>query len=224
MKSQARCDRRGPQRYPTFGAAFVFTDNGGMVECIVRDVSEGGACLHGPAISGLPPRFEVWLPTEGVSGLARITWRNRHACGIFFEDEAARSALSQRIARWEREGDRTDRMVAMLRAAKERMSVSPAAITAPAPSKPSNQAKSEETVGGTGLDWRERPPGIPLRGNQDSVDCIATLVRSRLVKTVLQGRSTDTEADILRKILSELNLLRRLDASHTIPSAKFGRK
>lgn len=224
MASQIPSDRHRSHRYPTFGAAVLFCDNGEMVECLLRDISESGACLHGPAISRLPNRFEAWLPTEGVSGLARIIWRNRHACGIYFDDEKARRSLSQRIARWERVGDRTDRMVSMLRAAKSRMSAPPPAITHSPVSVPVEATNLAEMAGTLVSHDEERKLGVPLPGKVDSVDHIAALVRSRLVKTVLQGRSGSAEAELLRKILADVNVLRRLDTPSCFPSPLFGRK
>lgn len=224
MRAQARCDRRGPQRYPTFGPAFVFAETGEMVECIVRDISDWGACLHGDGISALPSQFEAWLPAEGVSGAARIIWRNRHACGIVFEDEKPRTVLKQRIARFQRDDSKTDRMVALLKATKHRMSGSVSEVARSHNEESGKRRKPAHVTPGTVSRPNEELTDTVLCKKDDSIDHITRLVRSRLVKTVLQGRSTATEADILRRILSDLNLLRRSGASQLAASPPFGRK
>lgn len=210
MKTQARFERRGPQRYPTLGAAFAFVDTGEMIECVLRDISEEGACLQGAGIAGLPSRFELWLPTEGVSGFACIKWRNRHACGILFDGETARGVLRQRIARLVSDGDRTSRMVAILRTANEKMARSAAGMNRAAFAGTHVQTESKENTGSTCRNFENRSPGVRLRTRNDSIDHITSLVRSRLVTIVLAGRSATRGADILRRILRDLMLLRRI--------------
>jgi hypothetical protein len=62
----------------------VYNSGSSLINCIIRDRSEGGAKLVLPAASVLPQRFELLSVSEGKLYPAEIMWRRGDELGIMF--------------------------------------------------------------------------------------------------------------------------------------------
>jgi hypothetical protein len=61
--------------------------NGGQtnLECLIRDVSAGGARLELSASVTLPDRFDLYLPHREATCKAHVQWRRGSQLGVAFE-------------------------------------------------------------------------------------------------------------------------------------------
>jgi hypothetical protein len=75
------------ERMRTFMAARISYGNGAnLLDCTIRNISEGGAKLQ---ISGgvtLPGEFELIIPQRGVHRKVRLCWRSEDFCGVAYLD------------------------------------------------------------------------------------------------------------------------------------------
>jgi hypothetical protein len=55
------------------------------ISCIVRNLSEGGACLEMATTVGIPPKFSLTL--ESTSRPCRVIWRTATKLGVSFKPE-----------------------------------------------------------------------------------------------------------------------------------------
>ncbi len=63
----------------------AWADPGGaapVVDCVVLDVSEGGANVMSVNGTDLPDNFELQLDTRSKMGRAEVAWRNGAAVGV----------------------------------------------------------------------------------------------------------------------------------------------
>ena len=77
-------DKRKYPRVPRFDLGTVYL-KGTAAECIVHDVSEGGACLQVPRAESLPSTFAVSLAKGIPPRACRIAWRCFDRLGILFQ-------------------------------------------------------------------------------------------------------------------------------------------
>ena len=83
--SDDRNRRRQPRR-PTRIRAWA--DPGGaapVVDCVVIDVSEGGASVMSQSGVELPDTFELQVDMRKSMGHAEVAWRNGNAVGVRLE-------------------------------------------------------------------------------------------------------------------------------------------
>lgn len=111
--------RRGSVRWPTFGAAFIFLENGEFVECTVTQMSCAGAMLKLEAPVHLRAEVEVWLPTEEVRSIARVAWRKGVFLGVEFLDPEVCAKLERKAEEKELSRDRRALLVDRLKHARE---------------------------------------------------------------------------------------------------------
>ena len=75
--------RLSPRRIVTIPATVVFDGGRRRVDCIIRNLSEGGAKLEVPAVSGLPNTFDLVVPGMRPHG-CRVAWRALRELGVQF--------------------------------------------------------------------------------------------------------------------------------------------
>jgi hypothetical protein len=78
--------RRSVRVRAFLGGRIVFNDGAYSYECVVRDMSEGGARVEIPAARMLPRRFYFLTSKEDVAYDAELVWRTRLMAGIKFRD------------------------------------------------------------------------------------------------------------------------------------------
>ena len=79
---ESRNRRRHPRRRARMRA---WADPGGVapvVDCVVLDVSEGGASVIAVNGADLPDAFELQLDAHSKMGQAEVAWRNGAAVGV----------------------------------------------------------------------------------------------------------------------------------------------
>jgi hypothetical protein len=57
---------------------------GGVINCTVRNVSNDGAALEIASPVGIPDKFTLALPNDGLHFRCRIVWRKEHRIGVAF--------------------------------------------------------------------------------------------------------------------------------------------
>ena len=62
----------------------VFNANGSVVDCVMRDISEGGARLACGQATHLPDTFILVFPAEREMRDVRVAWRSLHHLGVEF--------------------------------------------------------------------------------------------------------------------------------------------
>jgi hypothetical protein len=75
--------RLSPRRNVTIPATVVFDGGRRRVDCIIRNLSEGGAKLEVPSVGGLPNTFEVVVKGMRPHG-CRVAWRTLREVGVEF--------------------------------------------------------------------------------------------------------------------------------------------
>ena len=80
--------RQDPRAQMLRRARVVFRSGHCVVECVVLDLSSGGARLKFTGILALPPRFELRLDS-GLSRPAEIRFRGADVAGVQFTDGLA---------------------------------------------------------------------------------------------------------------------------------------
>ena len=68
-------------------ALIVFNDGYSTIECLVRNLSEGGAQLKVESLLGIPDNFVLKLK-DGGSAKAKVAWKRGKTIGIHFLDPA----------------------------------------------------------------------------------------------------------------------------------------
>lgn len=77
-------DKRESHRDKVLKAATIEFE-GGVVNCMVRDVSSTGASLSVSDQTGLPDRFNLVLHEDRVHRPCRVIWRKEKRIGIAFD-------------------------------------------------------------------------------------------------------------------------------------------
>jgi hypothetical protein len=69
-----------------------YSDLSGQHECMIVDLSEGGARLHSQTET--PPAFELTILTDvgAIQGRCKVIWRLGHEVGVEFLAEEARAS------------------------------------------------------------------------------------------------------------------------------------
>lgn len=78
-------DERTDARTKTFIAGRIIgSDGGSPLDCIVKDLSEGGAKIEVEDATTVPAMFELEIPQRRTAFRAEIRWRYAHLIGVKF--------------------------------------------------------------------------------------------------------------------------------------------
>lgn len=58
---------------------------GAVIDCTVRNLTASGALLEVESLLGVPPRFVLVVPSDGISRSCRMIWASERRIGIRFE-------------------------------------------------------------------------------------------------------------------------------------------
>src|SRR5438132_2243938 len=87
VQSQADDNRRRERRQRVYKQARIVFNNGYAVfDCVVRNISQGGALLEMETLLGIPRSFQVLLDHHGRARPCRVVWRTEKRMGIAFGD------------------------------------------------------------------------------------------------------------------------------------------
>lgn len=92
-------ERRRETRHRTLRSGkIVFNDRRSVVDCLVRNLSPGGACLQVNTSFGLPAAFELMIDGNERGIPADMAWATQTRVGVVFRDAAAVPEASSSIA------------------------------------------------------------------------------------------------------------------------------
>jgi hypothetical protein len=57
----------------------------GAIDCTVRDLSVTGAALEVPHQSGIPAKFTLLVPGDGLHLPCTVVWRTEYRIGVTFD-------------------------------------------------------------------------------------------------------------------------------------------
>ncbi|KAA5597269.1 PilZ domain-containing protein [Blastochloris sulfoviridis] len=83
-------ERRQQYRDRTLrGARIAFGNMSITMDCVVRDLTPGGARLRLPSTIGVPSMFHLLHERDGSIRRCRLAWRTETEVGVEFIDQAA---------------------------------------------------------------------------------------------------------------------------------------
>ena len=77
--------RKHPRHRTLKGGKIIFNRRLTVMDCIIRNMSAGGACLE-VATQYLPEEFELSIPIDCIKHHCRVAWRTPNRVGVAFED------------------------------------------------------------------------------------------------------------------------------------------
>jgi hypothetical protein len=83
-------DRRRFQRTIVFKAATLMLASRSTLRCIVRNLSNHGACLQLSSTADLPDVFDLTFDTGRTLRKCRVAWQTLTNVGVSFEKPSAR--------------------------------------------------------------------------------------------------------------------------------------
>ena len=79
-------ERRHFGRHRTYkGARIAFKDDRAAIQCVVRNLSDAGACLAVESPVGIPETFHLVFNTGEQGRSCRIVWRGKDRVGVAFQ-------------------------------------------------------------------------------------------------------------------------------------------
>jgi hypothetical protein len=88
-------DRRQRARNKVFfGGVAAINEPGSTMDCVVRNLSEHGACVELDSATKLPEQIRLAISRKGRSFLSRMIWRRANKVGLAFRNMAAPDALA----------------------------------------------------------------------------------------------------------------------------------
>lgn len=75
---------RMPRQRVLKGGRIVFNRRSSVIDCTIRNLSPGGACLHVGDIVGVPDRFTLMMDPEKTEKECEVVWRREGKLGIRF--------------------------------------------------------------------------------------------------------------------------------------------
>jgi PilZ domain len=86
-------ERRRTARTRVFRAAHLITpDRHSMIECTVRDLSAGGACLQVASPLGIPEFLDLSFDSFRSFRRCRVRWRSENRLGVAFRSGTSAQA------------------------------------------------------------------------------------------------------------------------------------
>ena len=78
-------ERRRQQRTRTLKSArILFNQHRSVIDCTVRNISSGGACLNVASVVGIPERFDVLFEADQSIRSCRMVWHREKQIGVEF--------------------------------------------------------------------------------------------------------------------------------------------
>ncbi|WP_170263291.1 PilZ domain-containing protein [Blastochloris sulfoviridis] len=74
--------RRHPRLRSLIGGRIIFNDGRSTLDCVLRNISPGGALIACSAAVSLPEIFDLLLPSKNRRLRVRLVWRHEDQLGI----------------------------------------------------------------------------------------------------------------------------------------------
>ena len=99
-----------------FGGVAKINERGSTMDCVVRNMSEGGACVEFADTAKLPDEMRVTIARKGRSFFAKMIWRQAVKVGLAFRTMTASGApapsdLDERLRRSEKQKRQLQRRI-----------------------------------------------------------------------------------------------------------------
>lgn len=78
-------DKRKAQRHRTLKAGSIVFNRAGAIDCRVRNLSAGGACLEVVSQVGIPEDFVLVIESDHISQPCHVRWRSATRLGVAFQ-------------------------------------------------------------------------------------------------------------------------------------------
>jgi PilZ domain len=83
---RAFTEKRRSQRHRTLkGGKIYFHKSWAGIDCVVRDLSEGGAGIIVESEAGIPERFNLVISSTSLNRPCRLAWRLQNRIGVSFQ-------------------------------------------------------------------------------------------------------------------------------------------
>ena len=76
--------RQSPRDKVIYGGVAEINERGSTMDCVVRNVSEGGACVEFDQAANIPEELKLTIARKGRSFLAKMIWRQANRVGLAF--------------------------------------------------------------------------------------------------------------------------------------------
>ncbi len=109
--------RRTTRDRVLFGGVAELADRSSTMDCVVRNMSETGACIEIDPAARLPEQMNLAVARKGRSYLAEIIWRQANMVGLAFRtmfSVTPESDLEQRLRRSEKKKRELERRIRRL--------------------------------------------------------------------------------------------------------------
>jgi len=96
--------RRSVRGKVIYGGVAEFNERGSTIDCVVRNISEQGACVEFDPGATLPQHINLTIARKNRSFLARLIWRHANKVGLAFRtmtQDAPADDLGERLRRSE---------------------------------------------------------------------------------------------------------------------------
>ncbi len=77
-------ERRVFPRQRVLKGARISFNHSGTITCMVRNVSEGGACLDLECAAGIPQNFTLTFDSDKIARPSRVVWKKADRLGVSF--------------------------------------------------------------------------------------------------------------------------------------------
>jgi hypothetical protein len=96
--------RQNPRDKVLYGGVAEIGERGSTMDCVVRNISEQGACVEFENTARVPEQMNLTVARKGRSFLAHLIWRQANKVGLAFRmmtSDAPVSDLDERLRRSE---------------------------------------------------------------------------------------------------------------------------
>ena len=96
--------RQGTRDKVLYGGVAAVNERGSTMDCVVRNISEGGACVEFDTAARLPEQMGLTIAHRGRSYLTQLIWRQANKVGLAFRimtSDTPVSDLDERLRRSE---------------------------------------------------------------------------------------------------------------------------
>jgi PilZ domain len=118
MEEETMQDRRESVRDKVFlGGVAEINSRGSTMDCVVRNLSDTGACIELDTAAGIPDEVNLTVARKGRSFLATMIWRQANRVGLAFRamvTDTQESDLDARLRRSEKKKRQLQRRINQL--------------------------------------------------------------------------------------------------------------
>jgi hypothetical protein len=77
--------RAGPRKRTLKKGRIVFNNRRSVIDCTVRNLSDGGALLLVNSLIGIPDSFDLTIDSDSTTFAANVMWKRENRLGVKFE-------------------------------------------------------------------------------------------------------------------------------------------